>query len=60
MHTAARFLALLLTFAAVPAVADEAAPSFGKDIQPFLKKHCVACHGAEKQISGVRFDRVER
>lgn len=25
----------------------------------FLRKHCVSCHGAEKQKSGIRFDRVE-
>lgn len=29
------------------------------DPGPFLRKHCVSCHGAEKQKSGIRFDRIE-
>jgi hypothetical protein len=28
-------------------------------IAPFLQRHCLACHGAEKQKSGVRFDRLD-
>jgi WD40 repeat protein len=38
---------------------DEPA-SFAKDIQPFLKKHCLGCHGAKKQTFGIRFDHVEK
>jgi hypothetical protein len=30
--------------------------AFDRDMAPFLKKHCVACHGAEKPKGGVRFD----
>ena len=26
-----------------------AAPAYEKDIQPFLKKHCIACHGDKAQ-----------
>jgi hypothetical protein len=26
---------------------------------PFLRKHCVSCHGAEKQKSGLRLDRID-
>ena len=30
---------------------------YAKDIQPILAKNCYACHGAEKQKSGLRLDR---
>lgn len=30
--------------------------SFEREIRPFLKKHCVQCHGKEKQSSGLRLD----
>jgi hypothetical protein len=33
--------------------------SFKKDVQPFLQKHCVRCHGAEKMKSGVRVDHLD-
>ncbi len=39
--------------------AEEADPSFARDVQPFLKKHCLACHGAGKQSSLLRFDRID-
>jgi hypothetical protein len=29
------------------------------DPGPFLRKHCVSCHGPEKQKSGLRLDRIE-
>src|SRR5262245_14444280 len=29
-----------------------------RDIKPILKKHCVGCHGSEKQKSGLRLDTV--
>jgi len=38
------------------AAADD---TFQKDIAPFLKQHCYACHGPRKQEAGVRFDQVE-
>jgi cytochrome c553 len=31
-------------------------PTFSKDVQPLLAKYCAACHGAEKQRGGIRFD----
>ncbi len=34
-----------------------AAPDFDKDIRPILAKHCLGCHGPEKQESGLRLDR---
>src|SRR5262245_31490359 len=30
---------------------------FARDIRPILEKNCFACHGAEKQKSGLRLDR---
>src|SRR5262249_4651128 len=30
--------------------------SFSKDVKPFLKKYCLACHGAEKQKGDRRLD----
>ena len=35
------------------------APDFTRDIFPLLKKHCVECHGPEKQSGGIRLDRKE-
>lgn len=29
---------------------------YAEKVAPFLKQHCVACHGAEKPKGGVRFD----
>ncbi|MBL8794349.1 MAG: DUF1592 domain-containing protein [Planctomycetia bacterium] len=60
MTSAARCLALALALTATPALADDAAPSFAKDIQPFLKQHCLSCHGPDKQAFGMRFDHLER
>ncbi len=49
--------------APVCAAADDELPppakrtiDFAKDIKPLLVKHCLACHGARKQESGLRFD----
>ncbi|MEY4396194.1 MAG: hypothetical protein RL595_3443 [Planctomycetota bacterium] len=32
------------------------APTYTKDIQPFLTKYCVDCHGANKPKAGYRLD----
>jgi hypothetical protein len=32
---------------------------FGSRIAPFLKKHCLSCHGADKQKAQFRLDRIE-
>jgi hypothetical protein len=41
-------------------VADErkadTPPSYSKDIQPFLAKHCVECHNANTKKAGYNFD----
>jgi len=41
------------------ASASAGAPSFEQDVQPLLKRYCFDCHGAAKQNSQVRFDRLE-
>lgn len=45
-----------LLLAAAPAAADEA---FARTAAPFLKQHCVGCHGAAKQEGGVRLDQAD-
>lgn len=39
--------------------ASAEAPTFTKDIQPFLTKYCVDCHGANKPKAGYRLDSYE-
>ncbi len=51
MHPALLLLAL--------ALAADAGPRFAEDVGPFLKKHCVSCHGPDKQASGIRLDRAD-
>jgi hypothetical protein len=46
----ARLGLLILTLATLggaPSLADEAPPTFAKDVLPFLKAHCFHCHGTE-------------
>ncbi|MBM3877724.1 MAG: hypothetical protein FJ386_13585 [Verrucomicrobia bacterium] len=48
-----------LTVALVTATAAGAADAkvdFAKDVLPILDKHCVKCHGADKQKGGLRLD----
>ena len=47
--------AVLLLLAAGARGADD----FPTAAAPFLKKHCVACHGEKKQEGGVRLDQVD-
>ena len=37
---------------------SDAKVDFVRDVQPLLAQHCVACHGAKKQESGLRVDSV--
>ena len=37
-----------------------AEPSFKKDLEPFLKEHCVRCHGKRKQRGDFRLDELSR
>lgn len=50
------FLVILVGGMPGAAHADE---TFGKLIAPFLQRHCMGCHGGEKQSAQIRFDRVE-
>ncbi|MCC6510740.1 MAG: DUF1549 domain-containing protein, partial [Pirellulaceae bacterium] len=59
------WIAACITLAACispPTLADELSPAtqrsvdYQSDIQPLLKKHCVNCHGSDKQESGLRLD----
>ena len=52
----ASFLAVALSFAAAP---PAEAPSFARDVRPFVEKHCLGCHGPRKQSSGIRIDLAE-
>ncbi|MDF1810651.1 MAG: DUF1592 domain-containing protein [Verrucomicrobiales bacterium] len=38
----------------------QAAPDFEKEIQPFLDRHCVRCHDADKQKGDFRIDELSR
>src|SRR5438477_577307 len=41
----------------LPGLAAAAEPvDFARDVQPLLEKNCTACHGPEKQRSGLRLD----
>ncbi|WP_020475443.1 DUF1592 domain-containing protein [Zavarzinella formosa] len=54
------FLILLSLTAAGPVIAaDTLEASFDKNVQPFLKQHCVRCHNADKMTSGVRLDHLD-
>ena len=49
---------MLFTVGVCPnlAMADAGKIDFARDVQPVLAKHCVSCHGAEKQKAGLRLD----
>lgn len=44
-------LALLVTSSL-----SAASPEFTRDIQPLLNRHCISCHGPQKQKGGLRLD----
>lgn len=46
----------LVAIAASAMAGDEDQPAFERDILPILVRHCVACHGGDKQESGLRLD----
>ena len=48
------FCGLTLTMNAQSAEVD-----FAKVVQPFLSKHCLSCHGSEKQRGGIRYDQLK-
>src|SRR5438445_80950 len=53
--------ALVDTLLAAEPVAQkiDSAAAFQKQIVPFLKKHCLECHGADAQEGDVRFDQFK-
>lgn len=56
----ATLLALIAALLAAPAASHAADPKpvdFDRDVKPILAKHCAACHGPDKQKSGLRLDR---
>ncbi len=58
-HTAAIFVLTTLGPASPGASrgGEEAdAPSYERDVRPFVQTHCVACHGADAQDGGLRLD----
>jgi Planctomycete cytochrome C/WD domain, G-beta repeat len=48
--------ALMIVLCAKGAVIAQDAPSYSKDVVPFLKKYCVECHRAGKIKGGLRLD----
>jgi hypothetical protein len=40
-----------------PKVQSRETVEFDRDVKPIFAKHCVSCHGAEKQKNGLRLDR---
>src|SRR6516164_9067768 len=61
MTFACRFWAVFLAAVAFPGLTargnEPAKPvDYLRDIKPLLARHCTACHGAEKQKSGLRLD----
>jgi hypothetical protein len=50
VELAAMLAAVCTASAAVPG------PDFSREVRPLFEKHCVKCHGPEKQKGGLRFD----
>jgi mono/diheme cytochrome c family protein len=53
------WLAALSLSMLVSTTAVAAPPSFSKDVQPFLMKYCVECHGNQKPKKGLNFASYE-
>jgi mono/diheme cytochrome c family protein len=49
-------LSWLLSSASSAPAADQ--PDYVRDVKPLLAKHCVSCHGPDKQRAGLRLDTV--
>ncbi len=49
-------LLAVLTFLLLPCAAPADAVDYTRDVKPILTKHCITCHGGEKQRSGLRLD----
>jgi mono/diheme cytochrome c family protein len=53
-------LALLPVSSTAQQVKPGPAPEFATEVSPFLDRHCVRCHGQEKQKGDLRIDTLER
>jgi len=51
-------LLLSLTSALLQAAPQPDIPTFQQQVQPFLQKYCIECHGPSEQKGGVRFDQI--
>jgi len=58
MKVFSRIASIFLVAGSVASTAQDA-PDFQGDIAPILKRHCLECHGPEKQSGGTRYDRRE-
>ena len=54
----ARLCATLMFLLAAPALADEAAVDFLRDVKPILAQRCYRCHSSLKEESSLRLDSV--
>src|SRR3954465_15522928 len=56
-------LALRMFFAvlgvALSLEVEGAAPDFAREVRPIFERHCLKCHGPEKQKGGLRYDLKE-
>jgi mono/diheme cytochrome c family protein len=46
---------MILPVCALPLMAADSV-DYMRDVKPLLARHCYACHGSEKQRSGLRLD----
>ncbi len=56
LHFSAAALASAASGAELPAPAGERV-DFTRDVKPLIEKHCIMCHGPEKQRADLRLDR---
>ncbi|MGE0605763.1 MAG: c-type cytochrome domain-containing protein, partial [Pirellulales bacterium] len=55
------FLAVWMAAAcSLPLHGQEGEIDFAREIEPLLKKHCIACHGLDAQNAGLRLDSAEQ
>ena len=54
-----RWIALSVLSATLCGAPVMRAADFSSEVRPLLEKHCVKCHGPEKQKGGLRFDTKE-
>lgn len=55
-----RLSLMLLLLACLMNSSSSAEPSFQKDLQPYLTKHCIRCHNAKTQEGEFRFDALSK